>query len=234
MSTIRAIQALLLASTLAAASALAATNPIDEISTADGLTKINVKGYDLAYVRKGESIAPYTKIMLDPVEVAFHKNWDPTRPGSHLKLGKNERESIRTGVGKVVQEEFENTLKGSYQLTSEPGPDVMRVRAKVLNLIANAPDTRQAGVHTLTLSSGEMTLLMEVYDSETGAILARVVDRREGRNTGQWQVSNSVSSTGDAKAIAGRWAKILRDGLDKARGNPEAGKAKPDAGKAKK
>jgi hypothetical protein len=233
MGTPRFMHALLFASTFAAAAVFAA-NPIDEIATADGLTKINVKGYDLAYVRKGESLAPYTKVIVDPVEVAFHKNWNPERPGSRIKISSAERENIRGGVAKIVQEEFEAAMKGGYQLTREAAPDALRVKAKVLNLIANAPDTKQAGVYTVTMSAGEMTLLLELYDSETGAILARAVDRREGRNTGQWQVSSSVMGAGEAKAVAARWAKILRDGMDKAHAASSTGAPKPDAAKADK
>ena len=55
------------------------------------------------------------------------------------------------------------------------------------------------------------------YDSETGAILARAIDRRESRNTGQWQLSSSVTNVGDAQQIAATWARILRDRLDKAK-----------------
>jgi hypothetical protein len=204
----------------AAVTAFAAPNPIDEISSHDGLGKVDVKGIDLAYVHKGTSFAGYSKLIVDPVEVAFHKNWNPTRPGSNLKLSSADRENIRNGVAKIVQEEFEKALKAGpgWQLVKDAGPDVLRVKAKVLNLYVNAPDTKQAGVRTITVSSGEMTLLLELYDSESGAILARAIDRQEGRNTGQWQMSSSVGNAGDAQEIAMRWAKILRDRLDKAKG----------------
>ena len=215
-----ALRALFAATSLAAITALAATNPIDEMSSHDGLGKVTVKGIDLAYVHKDTNFAGYSKLIVDPVEVAFHKNWNPTRPGSNLKLSSTDRENIRTGVGKVVQEEFDKALKagGSWQVVKEAGPDVLRVKPKVLNLYVNAPDTKSAGVRTFTVSSGEMTLLLELYDSETGAILARAIDRREGRNTGQWQMSNSVGNVGDAQEIAATWARILRDRLDKAKG----------------
>ena len=215
-----ALRALLAATSLAAAAALAATNPIDEMASHDGLSKVQVKGIDLAYARKDTSLAGYSKVIVDPVEVAFHKNWNPTRPGSNLKLGAGDRENIRNGVAKIAQEEFEKALRAppGWQLVKEAGPDVLRVKPKVLNLYVNAPDTKAAGVRTITMSSGEMTLLLELYDSETGAILARAIDRQEGRNTGQWQMSSSVTNTGDAQEIAMRCAKILRDRLDKAKG----------------
>jgi hypothetical protein len=76
---------------------------------------------------------------------------------------------------------------------------VLRVKIKILNLYVNAPDTMAAGrSRTFTVSAGEMTMFMELYDSETGAVLARVVDRREGRNTGQMQLSSSVVNTGES------------------------------------
>lgn len=221
MNAIRHAGNLLLAATfLFASTALAQKkNPIDEIATADGLTKVQVKGVDLAYRREGVSMAGYNKLIVEPVEVAFHKNWDPTRPGSHLKLGKADRENIRNGVAKIVQEEFEKALKAGngWQLVKEPGPDVLRLKPKVLNLYVNAPDTKQAGVRTYTVTSGEMTLLLELYDSETGAILARAVDRQESRETGQWQISSSVTNVADAQLIAARWGKVLRDRLDKSK-----------------
>jgi hypothetical protein len=229
MSTSRTTRSLLFVSMLAAAAALAATNPIDEISTADGLTKVQVKGIDLAYRREGVSLAPYRKLIVDPVEVAFHKNWDPRRPGSNLKMSANEIANIRNGVGKIVQEEFEKALQagGNWQIVKDPGPDVLRLKPKVLNLYVNAPDTKQAGVRTFTVSSGEMTLLLELTDSETGALLARAVDRQESRDTGMWQVSSSVTNAAEAQQIAARWAKILRDRLDKARGAGEPASATP-------
>lgn len=211
---------LLAAAFLLASNALAQkTNPIDDIATAEGLAKIQVKGVDLAYRREGVNMAPYSKLIVEPVEVAFHKNWDPTRPGSNLKLSKTERDNIRNGVGKIVQEEIEKALKagGGWQLVKDAGADVLRLKAKVLNLYVNAPDTKQAGVRTFTVSSGEMTLLLEIYDSETGAILARAVDRQESRDTGLWQISSSVSNAADAQLIAAKWGKVLRDRLDKAK-----------------
>ncbi|HEX5129859.1 MAG TPA: DUF3313 family protein [Usitatibacter sp.] len=214
------IRTLLLALSFTTAAAFAQKNPLDEISSHDGLARVNVKGIDLAYKSADADIAKYGKLIVDPVEVAFRKDWNPTRPGSNLKLSAADRENIRTGVAKVVQEEFEKALKagGGWQVVNEAGPDVLRLKPKILNLYVNAPDTRQAGVRTFTLTSGEMTLLLEAFDSESGAIVARVIDRQESRNTGQWQLSSSVSNVGDTREIAARWARILRDRLDKAKG----------------
>ena len=138
-----------------------------------------------------------------------------------MKLSATERENIRSGVAKIVHEEFVKMLqaKGNYKVVNEAGPDVLRVKPKVLNLFVNAPDANSVGrSQTYTVSAGEMTLFMELYDSETGAVLARVVDRREARNTGMMTLSSSVVNAGEAQAIASTWARILRDALDRAHG----------------
>jgi hypothetical protein len=70
--------------------------------------------------------------------------------------------------------------------------------------------------HQFTVSAGEMTLFAELYDSETGEVLARVVDRREGRNTGRLTISNSGTNTAEAQSVAATWARVLRNSLDKA------------------
>src|SRR5882672_2198397 len=43
----------------------------------DGLVKRKIKGLDLVYVRPDVRFPAYKKIMLDPVQVEFSKNWKP-------------------------------------------------------------------------------------------------------------------------------------------------------------
>jgi hypothetical protein len=212
----------LLASTLLFTSAFAATKAdLEKAMSYDGLEKINVKGIDLAYARPGATLAGYNRVKLEPVEVAFHKDWDPTRTGSRIKLSADERENIRTGVAKIVYEEFVKELqaKSNYRVVDESGPDVLRVKARIVNLYVDAPGTGTTGrSRTYTVSAGEVTILAELFDSETGQVLARIVDRREARNNTMLTLSNSVVNADEARAIASSWARVLRDGLDKAHG----------------
>jgi hypothetical protein len=221
MNTIESVRVVaLLASMLLLTTASAASKAeLDKAMSYDGLQRISVKGVDLAYARPGATLAGYNRIMLEPIDVAFRKDWNPTRTGSRIKLSAEERENIRTGVAKIVYDEFVNELqnKSGYQVVNEVGPDVLRVKAKIVNLYVNAPDTRTAGrSRTYTVSAGEMTIFAELYDSETGEVLARVADRREARGSGTLTLTNSVVNADEARSIASSWARILRNGLDKA------------------
>ena len=222
VKTIHFVRTAILASILALIPAFAAAQKkptLEEAMGYDGLTKKEVKGIDLVFTRPGATLANYKRVRIDPVEVSFHPNWDPTRTGSRLKLSSEERENIRTGVAKLVQEELAKGLeaKGAYKVVNEAAPDVLGIKAKILNLYVNAPDTQTAGrSRTYTISAGQMTLFMELVDSETGAVLARVVDRVEGRDTGRLELSNSMFNAGEARDAAAKWARALKNGLDKA------------------
>jgi hypothetical protein len=201
-----ALIASLLAWVLLVAAALAASGKdLDKSMEYDGLAKIRIRDVDLAYVRPGASLAGYHSIKLDPVDVAFRKDWNPNRTGSRIKLSAEERENIRTGVAKVVFDEFVRELesKSGYKVVTEAASDVLRVKVNIVDLYVNAPDTHQAGrSRTYVVSAGEMTLVAELFDSESGEILARVVDRREARNSGRMTLSSSVGNAGEAASIA--------------------------------
>jgi hypothetical protein len=204
---------------LAAHASAAGRDQIGTESSADGLEKISIKGIDFAYARPGASLVSYKKIMLDPIEVAFRKDWKPNRSGSNLPLPAKEREAIRQGVAKIVLTEFTKELQRStqYQLVTTAGPDVLRAKARIVDLYVNAPDTASMNViRTYTLSTGEMTLLAELFDAETGQVVARVLDRTEGRDTGHFELTNSVVNDMESRLTASAWARILRKRLESA------------------
>ncbi len=96
---------------------------------------------------------------------------------------------------------------------------MLRVSAALVDVYANAPDTMEPGrSRTYVMNAGHATLIAELRDSETGAILARVADAREARgNAGMLQVSSSVTNSADARMLISDWARLLRKRLDAVR-----------------
>jgi hypothetical protein len=216
--------ACLFALSLAVTSSLAASKKeVDEAMSRDGLQKISVKGLDLAYARPGASLAAYKRVKLDPVEVEFDKSWDPAKTGSRIKLSNEEREKIKAGVAKLVEEEFAKALQkdGAYQIASESAPDVLRVKVSILNLYVNAPSGSGGAGRSKTYvsSAGQMTLLAELSDAASGQMLARVADRREANGVGarSMQLADRILNEDAAREVAAAWAQTLRKALDKAR-----------------
>jgi Protein of unknown function (DUF3313) len=201
-----------------AASALAQAKSLDEAMSYDGLQKINVKGLDLAYALPGATLAGYTQIIVEPVGVAFHKDWKPNS-GSPGRVSAADQQKIRQNVAKVVHDAFVQELKaGGYTIVTAPGPNTLRVKANIINLYVTAPDVMSPGrSRVYTASAGEMTLLAELEDSESDAVIVRVIDRHQARNTGSFQLTTGVSNAAEVRTAASSWAKILRTSLDDAK-----------------
>ena len=186
--------------------------------TEDGLELTKAKGVDLMYRRPGASLAGYNKVMVDPVQVAFSKSWDPRDYGS-FGLKPSEVERIRTELGKLARDTFVKTLQqGGYPESAAADAGVLRVAAYIVDLYVTAPDTMQAGrSRTYVANAGQMTLAIELRDAVTGTLLARALDRATASDTGRFQWSNSVMNRAEAERALSSWAKRLKDALDAAK-----------------
>jgi len=219
VARIAAPLAALIALSLDAPLALTATREMPP-ETWEGLKLVKRPGLDTVYLREGASLAKYRSVMLDPVEVSFDKNWNPRRgPGLYDEADPQE---IRQNLSKLAREVFRRELekKGGYPLVEQPGDDVLRVRAQIVDLYINAPEPRAASpTRVYVLDAGEMTLVAELYDSRTNTLLARVIDRERGleRGLNEFQIANRVTNTAEADRIISNWARRLKTALDKAR-----------------
>jgi len=210
---------LLFATLVASAAHSAPQTEFDKRMSYDGLEPVQVKGISLAYKRPGATLAGYKRVRIDPVEVRFSKDWKPTQSGSRIPVSAEQREEIRSGLAKLVNDQFVKALaqKGRYPVVNESGPDVLRLKIYIVNLYINAPDSAAPGrSYSFVMSAGEMTLFMELYDSESGQILARVVDRRQASSGAAAAMANRVTNVAEAEDIAAEWARILRDAFDRA------------------
>jgi hypothetical protein len=190
--------------------------------TEEGLKKVDVRGIDAAYVRPGSSLGNYKRILLDPVQVSFSKDWKPDKTGSYLPLSNEDRERIRKDLAELfVTTATEVLEKGGYPVVTESGPDVLRVTAELADVYINAPDTMSAGrSYSFVMSAGHMTLVAELRDSETGQIMARVFDQHEARNDHYLQLSTSVSNSAEARDAVRMWANVLLGRLNAVRVEP--------------
>ena len=185
----------------------------------DGLVQIKPRRMDLVYVLPGADFRPYTRVMLDKTEVAFRKDWqknmNDTRSLSR-KIDDNEAAKIMAAASSNFTDVWTKALnKAGYQVVTTPGPDVLRLSTAIVDLYINAPDTMEAGrVRTYTAEAGEATLILEVRDSRTNALLGRVVDRRETRSSVAVQQANRVTNQADFRSLFSQWASIAGKGLE--------------------
>jgi len=188
----------------------------------DGLTRVKSKQLDHVYKLPGADFSGYKRVRLDPIEVEFDKNWNPndSQRGASRRLTNDDLEKIKKALAEEFRRVFtEELTENGYQVVTEDDDDVLRVSAAIVNLYITAPDKMSPGrSRVYTTSSGHMTLVAELRDSVTGKLMARAVDTVQGRDTGSFQITNSVTNMSSARTALGKWARVLLEGMDEATG----------------
>jgi hypothetical protein len=180
----------------------------------DGLVRVPSENIDAAYLAPDADFRPYTKVMIDPSEAAFERDWvrDYNRDAMGLSGRITDSEATRAlqEVQAGLNEAFvEAYTAAGYQVVTTPGPDVLRLRSGVLNLTVSAPDQNTATRgRRYSEDAGSATLVVEMRDSLSGAILGRAVDGRviDDNSSIQWRTRSS--NRADFSRQFRQWAEL--------------------------
>lgn len=196
------------------------TGPDAEV-TADGLYRVDNSLMALAYVKPDMNLQGYTKFMLDPVSVAYQKDPHGRRRSmgggqENFALSPSQMNNLKTWFQEEVVEAL--TEDGGYELVDAPAPDVLRIATALLDLVVKVPTQQTAApTRAVTRSTAEVTLMVELRDSESGEILARVADRRDPTGSSMNENFSYVSPSyvqADMRELFKFWAGIMRARLD--------------------
>ena len=219
-STLTFCLALLL---LGAGPAFAKKNqPLPQI-TEDGLHLVPDTKLAVVYAEPGADLVPYKRVKLLDAYVSFKKNWARNQSsGSGLpgRVSNKDMERIKTTMAEEFHKVFTKVLEdGGYPVVDEVGEDVLIVRPAIVDLNPNAPDIASSGMsRTYTDSAGDMTLYIELYDSQTGDLMAKAMDKRiDGRHDGFYTWANRATNRAAADRILKGWATILLEALNEAK-----------------
>jgi len=201
-------------------SALLADSP-PEVSS-DGLHLVKNTGSRLVYLRPGATFGKYDKVAILTCLVEFDKNWQSNYNSQQVDpstfVTTDNMNQIKKELATEFMKVFTRELKaGGYQIADTAAPDVLVLRPAIINLRVTAPDLMTPGINmTVVRSAGSATLYLELWDSMTNTILARVMDSQADQGMGG-AVANSVSNMQAADFILKGWADALRAHLEAAR-----------------
>ena len=192
--------------------------------TQDGLHLYKQTKERLAYVRPGATFTQYKRVAILDCYVEFSKDWvndynrdqrDPSRQIRNSDLDRAKK-ALQGDFKKIFTEELQQG--GRYQVTDAGGPDVLVLRPALINIQVSAPDLMTPGRSaTYVQSAGSMTIYLELWDSASNTILARVMDARVDPDR-YGQRSSSVTNRAAADRMMRSWADELRSRLDLVRG----------------
>jgi hypothetical protein len=223
MMNIRTFSATLVALAFLGTAAPVVLMAAEPPTTWDDLQLVNSNRTSRLYLLPGANFQQYTKVMLDPTEVAFQQNWvrDFNRSSGTVSRRITDDDVNRVTnemsghFGDIFAEEYQ---RAGIQVVQAPGPDVLRVRTALIDLTISAPDIQGASrVRTVSWEAGQATLVVEARDSQTGALLGRALDRRVAGDRARAQLRNSVTNRADFKVLFRQWARDSIDGLNRLR-----------------
>lgn len=187
------------------------------------------------YLKSDINWKQYNKVMLDRIKVWYmddvdYKGIDPTE----LKA-----------LTDYFQNAIVKALEPTYPVVTQPGPDVLRVRVAITDLIPTKPELSvatlvipYATVADLAAGAagysylGQTAIEAEFLDSRSQTVLAAYVDRQVGKKIdidlsqgaapavqkGVSSYTKAYSTWAYAEAAFDYWAGLLRKRLDEAHG----------------
>ena len=190
--------------------------------TFDGLYPVEGGRMDAAWARPDFSLEPYSKVILQGVGVEYRPGGASPK-GSNMRATSNNQHYDPTPEQKVHFEELmaeafdKEMAKGEhFEIVTEPGPDVLLISGGLLDVVSYIPPDIVGRGNIYLSRVGEATLVLEMRDSVTGAILVRAIDRRAAEDAaGYGSQSNKVTNSAEFRRLATAWARILRDSLDR-------------------
>ena len=182
----------------------------------DGLSPVKDAVVDKLWVRPDFDLRGYTKLLLNPVGIQYRPVKSVSRVSSSRSTEFPVTDSQKVRLIEIINEEFGKTLSNleRYEIVDEPGSDVLVLRGAIIDVVSRIPPDRPGRTEYYLSSVGEATLVIELLDSQSGAPLVRVVDRRAANQTGYTYRSSTPMNTSQIRQVAGYWARLLAKRLE--------------------
>ena len=115
----------------------------------------------------------------------------------------------------LFQEALESEFAEShvFSITDKPAPDVLRVRAHLVDIVVLTPPQRSD--HVYVGDAGELTMILDVSDSQSRVPLARLSERAKLTPPGVGvELNRPGYEWGQLRRLFRKWSSLLRGGLE--------------------
>ena len=161
---------------------------------------------EYAYINQEADFSKYTKLLSGGLEIYYPEGEETPDPADLDRIRGYFRDAFVSAIG------------DAYEIVTEPGPDVLKVSAQIVDMKISPGGAVYEPTGRLrdVVAHGELTFLMEMSDSVTGQALARAGDKSSDisadRDDATWD---------DVQRAAEYWAGLFRNWLDRSLGEPE-------------
>jgi hypothetical protein len=180
----------------------------------EGLESIKSRYFDVALVRPGVDFSAYSGLMVGAPELAFRT---PDHSQQEFPLSNAQKSRFQALL--ASQFDAQLTQLQRLRLVDEAGPDALRLEIRVQDINATIPPSavgRVGRAGGFLLATGEATLVLELYDSRSGEVLARVADVRAVEGAAMLQKEGgAVTTWSEVDELCEQWAIRARERLDR-------------------
>lgn len=189
--------------------------------THDGLSSVQLKNVDAAWARTDIDLHKYDKIILEQAGIHYRLGTDSTHGGSvnatrraadEFVLTEEQKQQLKTIVSNAFSSELRRSKR--FTLVNEPGPGTLLIRGALLDVVAKKPAAANKGSLVYVSQIGEATLVLEIFDSQTGTILARAIDHGIAGKPNAVTLGNMYTTWSEVEKVATQWARTLRVHLE--------------------
>ena len=161
---------------------------------------------EYAYINQEADFSKYTRLMSGGLEIYYPEGEEAPDPAN--------LERIRS----YFRDAFADAIGDAYEIVTEPGPDVLKVSAQIVDMKISSGGAvfERSGRLRDVVAHGELTFLTEMSDSVTGQVLARAGDK-----SSDISADKDDATWDDVRSAAEYWAGLFRNWLDSALGVPE-------------
>ena len=189
------------------------TQPLDKTSfDFEGLEQLPTQDFTAAFGRLGTDFTNYDGVIVNDVQLAFRT---PDRSKNQFPVNQDNKEQFTDYLKGEFVSEFAKLQ--NIELVDAPGPTVLDLHVRVQDILATIPGRRvgDAGRATFALEAlGEVTLVIELRDSQSEEVLVRVFDQRALEGVAMFQDDKPVTRWPDIERLCQQWALRVREGLD--------------------
>jgi hypothetical protein len=180
----------------------------------EGLETVPSRNIDIVQVRPGADFSTYRGVLLREPELDYRT---PDRAQQQFALSQEQKDGFQDYIAEIFASELGQMA--SPVLVDATGPDVLELQVRLTDITATVPP-RSAGpagrVSIALRAVGDVTLVLEFSDSESGELLARAIDQKAIEGVAIAKEGELVTRWEDVEAIVKRWARLTRQGLEEA------------------
>ncbi|HSG65863.1 MAG TPA: hypothetical protein VLD39_12720 [Gammaproteobacteria bacterium] len=170
--------------------------------TEDGLHRVALSIMDAAWVRPGLDLTPYNSVYVRRTGVSFRSNGDQQSGAVPDDL----RPELRSAFEQAFRDEFSRI--GGIPASTVPGRRIVMAQGFLVD-VSMSRQPGETGTEMIQNLSWEATIVLELRDSMSDAILARSVERERIED-----VIDSNFVRAQIGQLAQRWARLLHTRFD--------------------